>query len=190
MIRTSRRVFLASAGSVLTTGCLSRVGAIVDTRVLHTINLTVESRPPSPLDTDAALIKDRITTAETAQLRVVYTNSGQPNVEVGTVPEEHHYSRSQIQPENSGPSLLLLPAEVSGEYTRIASDCWFPKEEVGFITLGGTDLSPGESLELQYKVWAGQRNTDPCIPSGDYQFVIPPPSPESLRFTPSVTTDQ
>lgn len=169
----SRRAVLASLGVAASAGCSTVLSTDATAELLHTVTATDVATGSSNLAFDVAVADDRITTESTARLRIQYTNTGTDPIGVATSQPEQHTSRS-ADPGVDGPALLLVPPRRSSSLGRRARDCWRPDGDVHFLlAVLGTEVPPGETLPLEYDVWAHDASPVPCIRPGEYVFDMP-----------------
>lgn len=187
----TRRTFLAGAGLLTLSGCLSRAVANTETPTPEptptptdslpdggddsgqtrprgtggpAVTLaSVDDAPDLPLSIDVTVTEGVATEDHPPQLRVTITNDGDEPVAVG---EARAAVFEYIY--SDGGYLALLPA--AGDYAA-EPGCWRLEEAIGTTEEYRTvPLAPGESHVADLELYASGVEADACLPVGEHRF--------------------
>lgn len=191
----NRRSYLASLAIMPTGGCMSSAMnsssstfrrksvsvSNVRKRVPTGMENVDEDEEPSGLEFDVRVFSGEITRSSTARLAITYANGGDSTLTLDINPDEP----APIKSIEIDSGLILLPDTF--DPSRRSSDCWKPtKDHFPYPAVAYQHpIEPGESVRLEYDVWASPDQSAGCIQTKQYQF-----EPLYGAFTVDVSRDE
>lgn len=165
-----RRTYLSSvAAMVVTTGCIGNGANQSPSEQMQkrvSVKDVVASTETENLEIEVGIPNAEITANATAHIRISYANNGSESIELNIDPD----APAPLPSTEEEPGLVLL----SDAYdpTRASDECWKPEEE-SFpepAVVNQYAIEPGQTVELEYDVWANPQQEASCIEPGEYQF--------------------
>lgn len=164
-----RRTCLASITSLATlgigSGCIGRAKLQQSSNQKKTVDVS-SVKQPEELTIEVDPVEKQITANSTARIALVYTNGGESVRKVNLNPD----NPDPLPSIGTDPGLLLLSETY--DPTQATANCWKPEEErfPQPAVVHQQPLKPGQSLSLEYDVWANPQQTADCIQPRKYQF--------------------